>query len=530
MTDISGLGHFIFLDVYPDRGIRDWKNSLMRWFIPGYASNQDKKVSQYFIHFFKNAFNDDLEGNPEKFYAMIASAEEHIARGQRWFSHSVSEDIARLEVYIFAARKRMNLFDPGHPRQTLLEKCRTDNDTLYHRWKKLGFDEEAFWTSPDLVDFIFKAHLHRNITYPHYNHTIDMRLCVLRQCGQLVMSKQPHLLVNGQPTPWATLRKTFHIDKEDRVYTIENGIKKYWMYLEEGLTQYDRNNFESPHRLRRLPQTALQNRVEIVTTRAHRETWGIIDAVLKGFRHSFFRIIPGEGFSVRYPKTGLKSGDVYSMGWAPRRRDVTFWAPLSTMKGKWYSPDSWEFAKEDLYATPIDVSDEQLLKLLEMIKKRSQNDHPFHIINANCCGAVVSIFNEAGILNQCPKDHMAYLWYQFLFPKYLRKPIEKAASFASRWIPNCVIKKVEIFSKSVYSIIWAPIFTLLGAWRTDITYEDENGEEMAIKTRNRIKALFSNVFDMFNSNKMVFDLTKNLYKWQKKQPGTYSEKHNRPLA
>lgn len=506
--------------------VGDWKNSLMRWFIPYYASNQDKKVSEFFINFFTNSFNEDLERDKEKFKSIIISAEQHIARGRGWFSASVTKDIARLEVYTLAARTRINTFESGQSRESLIERYRVDNRELFNRWKKTGFAEEAFWTSPDLVDFLFKAHLHRNITYPYYRHTVDMHPCLSRRNGQLTAISEPHLLVNGNSTPWSELRNKFKIDKELRPYTLENGRKTYWMYLEDGLTKWDRHNFEHPHRLRRLPNAPLRNRVEIITTRAHRETWGISDNLLKGFRHSFFRIIPGQGFSVRHPETGLASGDVYSFGWAPRKRDFSSWSPLSTMRGTWYSPDSWEFAKEDLYTTPIDVSDEQVLKLLEIIKKKSQEDAPFHIINANCCGATVDIFNEVGILNVCPRDHMGYMWFQFLLPKYLRRPMIQAASFVNKFVPSCISNGISTVGKFIYSMIWAPIFSVLGAWRTHIVYEDERGQEIVVKARNRVKALFSNVFDMFNPSKMDVDLTKNLYKWQKRRPETYFEKHD----
>ncbi len=508
-----------------------WQNRLLRFFVPFYASAQDSKVSEFFIHYFQEFFEKEpLAANRENGKKMLILAEQHIARGKGWFS-SQTQDTCRLEHYTLVARQKLNLFEPGRPEGSLIEKCRSDNKALLSKWKKLGFAEEAFMSCPDLVDFVFRSFLHRHIAHPYYKHTIDMRLALVRREGRIESELQPHILVDGRPTPWSEIRKKIKIDKEERLYSTENGHKKYWTYLDEGLTQWDKNNFDNPHRLCKLDRPPLRSRVEVITTHAHKEDWHIGDRLLKGTRHSFFRIVPGEGFSARHPNARLENGALYSLGWGPRWHEFSFFRPLATLQGRWFCPDNFEFVKEDLCITPVQVTDEQVLSLLESVKRRTKEENPFHVVTANCCGATADVLNEPGIVNLSTKNHMAYMWYKFLLPKKMRKPLDKIAEFFEWITPSIITQGILGLGAFAYSVIFAPIFTLLGAWRTTLSYEDEDGNTpgrntIQAKAANRIKALFSNVFDLFSPSKMEFDLTKNIFKWQRRQSQSYFEKRD----
>jgi hypothetical protein len=507
-----------------------WTNALKRFFIPGFASSQDKRVSDYFMGFFIFFFEDEGPVDKEKAKAVLSLAERHIDRHQGGFPwESPSSHIARLKHYTLAARKRLNLFHVSQGRQVLTEKCRSDNKALLSRWTKAGFSEEAFWSRPDLVDFIFRTHLHRNMTHPYYRHTIQMQNCLARRDGQIIVAREPHLLFNGRQAPWSEIRKKIHVDSESRLYSKENGVRKRWVYLENGFTQLN-DGFDFPQRLRKLDSAPASCQIQIVTTHAHKEDWNLVDRVLEGTRHSFLRIIPGEGFSVRYPDTGMEQGSVYSLGWGTIWRDFNIFLPLSTLQGRWCCPDDWEFFKQDHCVTTLDVTDQQVIKLMEIVRKRSKEELPFHFITANCCGITAQVLSEAGVLDLCTKNHMARLGYEFFIPKSIRTPLDRVTSFAESVIPKCVIKALCDVGAFFYSLVFAPLFTLLGAWRTNISFEDEEGglveNRIRAKASNRVKALFSNVFDLFNPSKMEFDMTKNIYKWQQQQPGTVFEKRD----
>lgn len=507
----------------------DWINDLKRCFIPSYAASQDQKVSEFFISYFNKFFKSESVTDKERFKAVISLADQHIVRSKGCFSlGGASTDISRLEHYILAVRDRLNIFDPQQSRQDLVENCRANNNVLIDRWNKLGFSEEAFWSSPDLVDFVFKCHLHRHITHPYYRHTISMQQCLTKREGQVALVKEPHLLLSGRQTSWSEIRKKIHIDSDSRLYSKENGQRTRWIYLDQGLTQMNDDNFEQPQRLRKLDSAPMRSQVQVITTHAHKQDWVLIDRLLKGTRHSFFRIIPGEGFSERHPEARLTSGEVYSFGWGTIWRDFSFFSPLSTLQGRWFSPDDFEFLKQDQCVTPIDVTDEQIIKLMEIIQRRSKEERPFHFITANCCGITAEVLNQASILDLCTKNNMSYLGYKLFIPKSLRYYIDQIAGGLRCVTPDIVAKGIQHVAAFVQSALFAPIFTLLGAWRSTISYEDEEeGNDIAhqnmVRASNRAKALFSNVFDLFRPSKMEFDLTKNIYKWQKKRPGTYLE-------
>ena len=169
---------------------------------------------------------------------------------------------------------------------------------------------------------------------------------------------------------------------------------------------------------------------------------------------------------------------------------------------------------------------------MEIIRLRSQEERPFHFITPNCCGITAEVLNEAGIIDLDTKNHMAKLSYEFFLPEFARRPLDKIFSFFITQItPQCICNAIEGVGAFLYSVAFAPIFSLFGAWRTKISFEDEEGESsqqnmMNAKAANRIKALFSNVYDLFRPSKMEFDMTKNIYKWQQRQPGTIYEKRN----
>jgi len=296
-----------------------------------------------------------------------------------------------------------------------------------NKWKQLGFSEETFRNYPDLVDFTFQSHLHRHVKHPYYKHTIDMRPLFVRKEGRVVIENHPHLLMNGKSTPWSRIREKIRVDAKGNLYSIEEGKTRLWTYLKNGLTVWDRHNLERPQALRRLITAPPRSRIEIITTHAHKKEWNLLDRVLNGTRHSLVRVVPGEGFSSRYPHQGLEEGKVYSLGWgAAKWEDFSLCNPLSTLRGKWSSPDPFEFYKQDLCVTPEEVSDEKLIRLMDVIRK----------------------------------------------------------------------KKGDALTAQM----------------------------LRVRATNRVKALFSNVFDLFSPSKMEFDLTKNIYKWQKRMPQTYFEK------
>lgn len=496
-----------------------WTDNLFRYLIPGYASDQDQKVSNFFIDYFKDLYVHIDAFDEAKAQRMLDLATLHCANSRQ------SADLGRLEHYIWASQEKLGLFQNSETRQKAFEQCYASNIKLFERWKGQKFDAEIFWKNPDLVDFIFHSHLHRYINHPYNQHGIANGITQTYCNGRVSWQQEPYLLVNGRQMGWSEIRKKIHIDQAERLYSLQAGEKKYWMYFEEGLTQYDRHHFSAPRPIRQLPCAPKNNQVEIVTTHAHKDDQYFFDRLLKGARHSFLRIIPGEGFSARHPESVMHDGAVYSIGWGIRWLDASFFRPLQTVPGKWFCPDPWEYLKTDLYATPLNATDEQIIQLMQAIQARSQDDYPFNIITGNCCGNTANILRQQGIVDLDTKEHIGLMFYKFIVPKCIRKPINQVASFLGEYTPEPILKSVYIMNDFLQTCLFAPLFSLLGAWRATISYEDEETASNLALTQasNQIKALYSNVYDLFNADKMSFDMTKSVYKWQKKQPSTYFE-------
>lgn len=391
---------------------------------------------------------------------------------------------------------------------------------LFKKWKKLHFPEKAFKHFPDLVDFIFKSHLHRHIKHLYYNHKIEMRPVFVRKREKIVIEDHPHLLFKGEFTPWFKIREKIQVDGRKKLYSMEGRQKRMWTYLERGLTPLDKEDFLHPQPLRSLPCPPEKSRIEIVTTHAHKEDWNCTDRFLKGTRHSFLRIVPGRGFPDS--KAGLNKGYVYSFGWrAASWETFSPLRPLSTSQGEWSCPDVFEFYKHDMYVTPLDVSDEKLIRIMDVIRKKGQEAYPFHFITANCAGTLAAVLRAAEIVELDTKEHIASMWYKFLFPKAMRNSL----SYFKKVIPHFLLEGMRRVSDVIYSVVCIPIFSLLGAWTTNASRADAgvmNGWSEG--TAHRIKALFSNISDLFHPEKMKFHLTKKIYKWQKKMPVSYFER------
>lgn len=504
-----------------------WDNALLRLFIPYYASAQDRKVSAYFTKYFKQFLQQDLSTSSDcDVQKMLTLAEQHIARGKGWFGVQ-TQDTCRLEHYTLVVRKRLGNFTAQSPQSAQVETCRLHNKTMLDKWIKLGFPEQAFFDYPDLVDFIFKPYLHRHIRHPFYNHTIEMRTAIVRQDGRLICQLQPHLLMDGRWTPWTEIRTKLKIDRNLKLYSLESGFKQHWKYLENGFTRCDTNDLDNMRPLCRPNSPTAGLRVEVITTHAHKNDWNPFDKYLQGTRHAFLRVVPNQNFCTRYAHLNMEGGALYSLGWAMRWREFSILKPLATQIGKWFCPDNFEYVKEDLCVTPLSVTDEQLSKLIEIIKQRSKEDYPFHYITGNCSGATGNVLREAGIVDIHTKDHIASVLYKLALPKPLREPLEKIAQLLRGIIPEWLATGIKNIRAFVYSVVFAPLLSVLGAWRTTLSYEQTQGAGnpgIAPTTSNKVKALFSNVYDVFNQSNMEIDLTKKIYKWQKRQSQSYFER------
>ena len=170
---------------------------------------------------------------------MLLLAEQHTASCR-------SSALPRLNHYTLVVREKLQLFEASCARTERVKKCESNNLKLLTQWKKWGFPEEAFGGHPDLVDFVLRVHLHRYIRHADYQHTIKMLPTFVRRGDAISVVSHPHLLVNGQMTPWSKIAQKIAVDEAGNLYSEEgNGKKLPWMYLDQGFVQKDRHDFEA---------------------------------------------------------------------------------------------------------------------------------------------------------------------------------------------------------------------------------------------------------------------------------------------
>lgn len=510
-----------------DQGIL---SSIQRSLIPGYARSEEEKVTSYFLKFFTQVIKDKREVPAAQLKNIICMAEQHLAsrtsfRKSLELSESTKK-MSRLEHYLFAARSRLKYFDSDQQKEGYRQKVLSHQNELFNKWDDLGFeakpdDKEIFYAHPDLVEYVFKNHLHRHIRHHDYQHHITQLPLIKRREGIWVAEQEPFLKMNNQLTPWSKIRGRLKVrDKDMQLSSIEDGGRKqFWSYLNEGFVPHDQNDMEHLRPFKKLQQAPLTSRVELITTHAPANKRTFFDRVLGGARHTAFRIVIGRDFQTAHPELPYKAGEVYSFGWGGRFADISSLQPLRTVAGRMYSPDCYEFFAEDLFLTELDLPVEKVNRLFQVIRNKGSEDGVFLHVNNNCCTHATAILREAEVIDIPVQDHMMKLWYQLLIPQWIRDQIDPAAEIIQKYSPAFVIEMVKNLGLFFYSLIWAPIFLLFGAARTKIQYENESGslqdlDEVALRVRNRSKALFASLYDLFDPAKMTFDLTHNVWKWQ----------------
>lgn len=506
---------------------RDGWTSFCRAFIPAYASNCDAKITQAF----QRTLEDILSGqkrasDDEQMGILLSRMDEHIERvtGERSVHVLPPKDIIKLERYMLGVRHKTGIFRRDQSPHELRTLVHAHSKSLYDKWvKRQQYPEEAFFQAPDLIDFVFHSHLHRHISYPAYGGVNKGHTVGWNKDGAT-------LLVDGRTTQWSAMQRNFAVDKEsERIYSVDSttGKRVFWCYLEKGLVPHDVKK-ATPIPLRTLPQDQIPKscQLQIVTTHDSPEKWNCVDRFLKGARHTFFRVIFREKFNERQDAGTYRPGEVYSWGWRPFWKDFNPLLPLESYQGYMQCPDNDEFLPQNFYETTLDITDEQALNLMSAAKNYKGR---FNFVTNNCAGTTAQLLRDTGIIEIPTGSFMTTMWYQFLVPKYIRNIFDGIAGFFQRNTPDWLQTIAVRIGRFISAIFFAPIFLLFGAWRTNITDEALKHEDgLDEKPSKSIRALFNNIWDVFNPKSMTYDLTKNIYKWQKKQASTVFVKASDP--
>ncbi len=421
---------------------RDTWTNIGRAIIPFFARAEDERVTSAFQRSFEQILTDHQYLPPTELTHLLTQADRHIEnRVKRKVEVIPPSDVAKLERYMLAVRLKWGIFAPNQSQQDLQHLVMAHNFSLYDKWvAKQHFSKKVFFYAPDLVDFVFKSHLHRYINFPAYGGGAN---------GHSITWSQgdANLMVNGIPQVWSRLRHQLLIDKvSERIYSTENSKKLYWYYLQSGLIRHDHARFNPPVPLRRLvhEETPTSCQVQVVTTQDTRDKWGYLDHYLQGARHSYYRVILKRGFDLHPHAQQFLPGEVYSFGFRPYWDDFNPLSPLESYKGYMQNPDKDEFLPVDAYVTTLDVSDEQALNLLRISQNITNRNLSFNFVTNNCAGITAKALREANIVDLQIGSHMSTIWYELLVPKILRNGLKSINSCLATYTPP-LLYNMELF-------------------------------------------------------------------------------------
>ncbi len=468
-----------------------------RFWCPGYANRQDDKMIKAFL---KAVKGDKID------QSLLLSVETFLAR---WAVSSIPpKGVVELEKYSYIARQRL-----GMDVTNLAERIQSHDKKAIASLSAIGVDEKCFLDHPEMMNFLLSTYTYRNML--RYGHKIQFT------------EKGPTLLVDGVQTSFIEVMKQFSAGK-DGIYSVSD--TKRWYYLENGLTCYDYAVWEEAKPFQRCDNPEGKYYFQVVTSHAGKEKMGVLDKVLKGARHTWFRVI-------------VPSGDMYSFGFRVTAKNVQKFKPLASLHVNIESPDVFEYCTDKsghLIETKIPITKEQAKKVFDAISLIRKGSRNFNFISNNCCAETHYVMSAAGIATVDVKvsisEALHKLIYRSFVPKFIRKSLKSAMQNAAVRVLSYPFRIFFRFvSKALFHIIFTPLFLLAGASKKEKNRLPPResifpgyDSKTALPDPSMVEGIDTAAHALFDSAASIFDpatwnlggFTRKMAKWQKKQPLT----------
>jgi hypothetical protein len=472
--------------------------------LPCLSTQEDRKVAKFFQEHLDRILNRTGTLSAGERKNLYESVQSFITRWK--VTDRPPQEVKKLERCLLVATERFPAL--GKPADVdtaaLRERIKVHDRKEFQKWvEKYHLPEDIYYTHPDFVQFIFESHLHRNLEV--YGHKI------------LSVAGEPWIMVNGAYRPWRTIQANLEIH-HGKIYHVEEGVKKRWTYLEQGFVEYDPSNWTEPRPFKTLKEKPGQYQFQIVTSHVEESQYQFYDSVLKGARHTWFRLITPDG-------------KVYSFGGRIKASDFNLLQPMAGVKGFVECPDVYEFCPEHQLVTTIPITEEAARNVFEVAKHRQQAE-VFNFVETNCCSFTRGMLNAAGLDDIPCESHASDSLYKLIVPRFIRWPIKMIWRCTFGLIlPKKAAELIVSFKNVLFTAALSPLFTLLGAWRgAPVRYQEENGEVLgylqrmidrhdlnAIVKSQTQGSLFRSVWDIFDPKRMTVSMTTHLAKWQRQQ-------------
>ena len=481
---ISGSGLFDISSAY---SAKNWFKRFVERTHPTQRRELDHKIANYI-----QKRLDDLLADQRLSHDYPIRDQLYISTRQflkKWSaSKSIPDPIQRLERRLFLAQKRMPQPNFQEKELSVLRKQIQSHDTeQFQKWvEKYNLPEEVFYAHPEFVQFVMDTHLHRH--FKEFQHKI------------FSINGDPWILVEGTLHPWRDVQKRFFVE-DGMIYSLEEGEKKRWVYLDRGLIKHDPIHWSDFTPLKKLDRAPGQYQIQIVTAHVNQQQRTCIDRAFQGVRHSWIRLITPEGY-------------VYSFGRRPKVDVFHLHQPIAGMEGFIETPDIYEFRADHKMITTLPISDSAAERVLHMVREEKRMG--YHAITGNCCSFVMRALEESGINRPDSNAHVFDVLYEWIVPQGIRKIL---GYIPNKFLPAKLSDFLSRFKNAVIQVMIIPLVSFLGGWTAPPDNPPLAGEPISTwKTYQRKgRAIFRSFQDLINPDRLTVSMPHKLADWQKKQ-------------
>jgi len=273
--------------------------------------------------------------------------------------------------------------------------------------------------------------------------------------------------------------------------------------------------------------------LQVVSSYVEGLEWNLTKLVQQP-KHPYLRIIIGKDNE----ELGTKKGDVYEVGYGWKSSKGL---PFKAKRGRLTGLDMWEFMPcKEKVVTYIPLSQTEANSLFKLVSQNhNQGRMAFHLRMQNCSVFVRNCLKKVNI--PAPTELSFIKTLHEVAPDWIRaigKTLSKAgngvycaATFPSRFLPNCVNKPVKFVVHGIAKValktlealvvltVVAPIAAALGelSGKEGRAFPDDmgNGEK-----KGRIQPTLKNFAGWFSFSAYSFNFPGVLQRWQRELPST----------
>lgn|GEM_PF-2113609 len=350
-------------------------------------------------------------------------------------------------------------------------------------------------------------------------HTSELKLGIRTD----TLDSHPLLLKDGQWTRWEALEKELVLNEYKEIVS-RSDPENIWNYLyPQGFVAQERNNHVFPvHKLNTQEMEDLK--AHAAPLRTSEDQTYYLQVVTTGpskVSHASLRLID-------------ENGDVYSLGFETRTRDVSadkisLFSTLATFNVTIASLDFAEFEKFGFRrVTTIPINQQMYAKAKDKIITYTKQPLRFNFLHQNCSTFVADILKTVGKPVDIRTTALEFL-LDLALPNKVAQYAKQFFSWVYKKAPRCIkaLTRIVIWVPGKCLTIFRNLFIcVLGGSKEGnppVQRSDHRNNENELATYDR---LISNLSDLANESIGTISSSAKLAVWQEMQPTTYRHSYD----